>query len=266
MLNKVPEIIAAFWIVKVLSTTVGETFADYLNSEVGLGLWGTIAVMAGGLAIALAVQMRLKRYYPPVYWLVVVLVSIVGTLITDALTDVYGVPLPVSTAIFAVALAATFALWYRSEGTLSIHTIVTSKREAFYWLAILFTFSLGTAAGDYLSEDIGLGYWKTGLLFGSLILATWLAYRFTSLGEVTAFWAAYVMTRPLGASIGDYLTAPPEDGGLGLSVNAVSWTFFAAILALVTWMTFKQRAADRAGMTALEGEPDDIAEIDSVDA
>jgi len=266
MLNKVPEIIAAFWVVKVLSTTVGETFADYLNTEVGLGLWGTIAVMAGGLALALVVQMRMRRYYPPVYWLVVVLVSIVGTLITDAMTDVYGVPLLVSTVVFAVALAATFAVWYRSERTLSIHTIVTSKREAFYWLAILFTFSLGTAAGDYLSEDVGLGYLKTGLLFGSLILLTWLAYRFTSLGEVTAFWAAYVMTRPLGASIGDYLTAAPDEGGLGLSVNAVSWTFFAAILSLVIWMTVRQRSADRVATGVGDEDPDDLREVVTADA
>lgn len=241
MLNKVPEVIAAFWIVKVLSTTVGETFADFLNSDVGLGLWGTIGVMAAALAIAMVFQMRLRRYYPPVYWLVVVLVSIVGTLITDALTDVYNVPLLGSTAVFSVALAATFALWYRAEGTLSIHTITTSKREAFYWLAILFTFSLGTAAGDYLSEDVGLGYTRTGLIIAGAILVVWLAYRYTSLGEVAAFWAAYVMTRPLGASLGDFLTASKDAGGRGLSTHGVSWVFFAAILGIVAWMTLRQR-------------------------
>lgn len=244
MFNKVPEVIAAFWIVKVLSTTVGETFADFLNSDVGLGLWGTIGVMGVALAIAGTFQMRLRRYFPPVYWLVVVLVSIVGTLITDALTDVYGVPLLASTAVFSVALAATFALWYRAEGTLSIHTIVTSKREAFYWLAILFTFSLGTAAGDYLSEGIGLGYTRTGLIIACAIALVWLAYRFTSLGEVAAFWAAYVMTRPLGASLGDFLTASKGDGGRGLSTHAVSWVFFAAILGTVAGMTIRQRRAD----------------------
>ena len=246
MLNKVPEVIAAFWIVKVLSTTVGETFADFLNSDVGLGLWGTIGVMAAALAIAMVFQMRLRRYYPPVYWLVVVLVSIVGTLITDALTDVYNVPLLASTAVFSVALAATFALWYRKEGTLSIHTITTSKREAFYWLAILFTFSLGTAAGDYLSEGIGLGYTRTGLIIAGAILVVWLAYRFTSLGEVAAFWAAYVMTRPLGASLGDFLTASKDDGGRGLSTHGVSWVFFAAILGIVVWITGRQRRATTA--------------------
>ncbi|WP_296667162.1 hypothetical protein [Demequina sp.] len=243
MLNKVPEVIAAFWIVKVLSTTVGETFADYLNADVGLGLWGTIAVMTGALALALVFQMRARRYVPPLYWLVVVLVSIVGTLITDALTDVYGVPLLASTLVFSAALAGTFALWYRSEGTLSIHTITTTRREAFYWLAILFTFSLGTAAGDYLSEEVGLGYTRTGLIIAGLIALTWVAYRRRWLGEVAAFWAAYVMTRPLGASLGDFLTAAPDEGGRGFSTTAVSWLFFAAIIALVGWMTVVQRRA-----------------------
>lgn len=256
MLNKVPEVIAAFWVVKVLSTTVGETFADFLNSDVGLGLWGTIGVMAAALAIAMVFQMRLRRYYPPVYWLVVVLVSIVGTLITDALTDVYNVPLLGSTAVFSVALAATFALWYRAEGTLSIHTITTSKREAFYWLAILFTFSLGTAAGDYLSEDVGLGYTRTGLIIAGAILVVWLAYRYTSLGEVAAFWAAYVMTRPLGASLGDFLTASKDDGGRGLSTHIVSWVFFAAILGIVAWMTARQiRSVSAQSLPASEPLP-----------
>ena len=260
MTNKVPEIIVAFWIVKILSTTVGETFADFLNSNVGLGLWGTIAVTGVALAIALTLQMRLRRYFPPVYWLVVVLVSIVGTLITDALTDVYAVPLLVSTAVFSVALAATFALWYRSEGTLSIHTILTSKREAFYWLAILFTFSLGTAVGDYLSEDVGIGYTRTGLIMVAGILITWLAYKFTSLGEVTAFWAAYIMTRPLGASLGDFLTAPTADGGRGLSTSAVSWLFFAGIVTIVAWMTVRERARKAAIKAEPSAEPEPAPE------
>src|SRR3954451_2820803 len=148
MLNKVPEVTIYFWIIKVLCTTVGETAADYLNDTLGFGLTNTSYVMGALLTVALVAQSRTRRYVPPVYWLVVVFISVVGTLITDNLTDVAGVPLETSTAAFSVALALTFAGWYRSQRTLSIHTIVTRTREAWYWLAILFTFALGTAAGD----------------------------------------------------------------------------------------------------------------------
>ena len=152
MLNKVPEVTLYFWVIKVLCTTVGETAADFLNDNLGLGLTTTTFVMSAVLAVALVFQFRLRRYVPGVYWLAVVLISIVGTLITDNLTDNFGISLVTTTIVFSAVLAATFAVWWASERTLSIHTIVTTRREAFYWLAVLFTFALGTAAGDLVAE------------------------------------------------------------------------------------------------------------------
>jgi uncharacterized membrane-anchored protein len=245
MLNKVPEVVLLFWVVKVLSTTVGETGADYLADNVGLGLTTTSFIMAGLLAAVLVVQFRVRRYVPVVYWLAVVLVSVVGTLISDNLVDNFGVSLWTTTAVFAAGLAATFTLWYRSERTLSIHTIVTTRRESFYWLAILFTFALGTSAGDLISEQLGWGYLTALLIFGGVIVVLALAYWRGLLGEVLAFWAVYVLTRPLGASLGDLLTAPKADGGLGLGTNAVSTVFLVVILAAVGWFTVQDRRALR---------------------
>ncbi len=236
-LNKVPEVTAFFWIIKILATTVGETAADYLNSTLGFGLTGTTLVMGVLLAAALVAQFRLQRYVPTVYWVNVVLISVVGTLITDNLVDNVGVSLPVCTAIFAVGLAATFAAWYRSERTLSIHTIVTSRREAYYWLTVLFTFALGTAAGDLVAERLDLGYWRSALLFGILIGLVFLAHRVLGLGAVLAFWVAYVLTRPLGASIGDYLSQTRADGGLGLGTAGTSALFLVVIAAVVVYLT-----------------------------
>ncbi|MET7398668.1 hypothetical protein ABZS66_34785, partial [Dactylosporangium sp. NPDC005572] len=199
--NKVPEVTVYFWIIKILATTVGETAADLLNMNLGLGLTWTTVVMAGLTAAALALQFRARQYVPWRYWLVVILVSVVGTLITDNLVDNFGVPLEVTTAVFAVALAATFILWYRRERTLSIHTIVTTRRETYYWAAILFTFALGTAAGDLLAERVNLGYLASAGVFAALIALIGLGYRLRLLGAVLAFWAAYVLTRPLGASV-----------------------------------------------------------------
>ncbi|MDQ1599189.1 MAG: hypothetical protein QOD68_663, partial [Actinomycetota bacterium] len=167
MLNKVPEVTLYFWVIKILATTVGETAADYLNDTLGFGLTWTTVVMSVGLAMLLVVQFRSNRYIAPVYWAAVVFISVVGTLITDNLTDRFGVPLALTTVIFAIALAATFAAWYASEKTLSIHSIVTSKREGYYWLAILFTFALGTAAGDLVAEKFNLGYFVSLLIFAA---------------------------------------------------------------------------------------------------
>jgi uncharacterized membrane-anchored protein len=243
MLNKVPEVTAFFWIIKVLATTVGETAADFLNDHVGLGLTGTTLVMSALLAVALVFQFRVRRYVPAIYWTAVVLISIVGTLATDNLVDNFGVPLAVTTAAFSVALAVTFWVWYQKEGTLSIHTIYTSRREAFYWLAILFTFSLGTAAGDLVAEQLNLGYWVSALLFGGLIAAVAVAHLRFRINAVPAFWMAYILTRPLGASIGDYLSQPKSDGGLGLGTTGTSAIFVAVILALVVFLTKTKRDA-----------------------
>jgi uncharacterized membrane-anchored protein len=243
MLNKVPEVTIFFWIIKILATTVGETAADFLDQHLGLGLTGTTLVMSVLLVGALYIQFQSRRYVPTLYWTAVVLVSIVGTLATDNLVDNFGVALTTTTAIFAVALAATFAVWYRQERTLSIHTIYTTRREAFYWAAILFTFALGTAAGDLVAEEFSVGYWLSALLFGGLIAAVTIArFRFR-LNAVLAFWMAYILTRPLGASIGDYLSQPPRHGGLGLGTVGTSALFLTTILALVVYLTKTKRDA-----------------------
>ena len=250
-LNKVPEVTLLFWMVKIMSTTVGETAADFLAGNVGLGLTNTSLAMAALLAVVLAAQFRTRRYVPVVYWLAVVLISIVGTLVSDNLVDNFGVSLWTTTVVFGLALAMTFLAWFRSERTLSIHTIVTARREAFYWLAILFTFALGTSAGDLVSEQLGMGYVTAGLIFGALIAMVYAGYRAGALGEVLAFWTAYVLTRPFGASLGDFLTATPSRGGLGLGTNGTSGLFLAVILAAVAWFTVSDRRA-RAADEGLE--------------
>jgi len=237
LLNKVPEVTIYFWIIKILATTVGETAADNLNSSLSLGLTGTTYVMGALLLLALFFQFRTTKYVPIVYWLAVVLISIVGTLITDNLVDNYGVALETTTIAFSIVLAATFAAWYSSERTLSIHTIVTTKRETFYWLAVLFTFALGTAAGDLVAERMGMGFLNSALMFGGLIAAVAVAHFRFKLNAVLAFWLAYILTRPLGASIGDYLSQPRADGGLGLGTTGTSLLFLATILSLVIFLT-----------------------------
>lgn len=251
MLNKVPEVTAAFWIIKVLATTVGETFADFLNVSLGFGLTVTSLVMGALLVGALIAQFVLRRYLPSVYWLAVVLISVVGTLITDNLTDNLGVPLAVTAVIFAIALALTFMAWSASERTLSIHTIVTTRRETFYWLAVLFTFALGTAAGDLLAESLNLGYALSLGIFAAAIVVVAVLYRFANLSAVTAFWIAYVLTRPLGASTGDLLSQSTKDGGFGLGTTVTSVIFLAVILVLVTVLSIRQgrqRRAHEAGI------------------
>lgn len=240
ILNKVPLVTLFFWIIKILATTVGETGADFLNFNLGFGLTLTSLLATVLLAFALLIQIRQDRYVPVVYWIAVVFLSVVGTLITDNLTDNLGVSLYLSTAIFALALALTFIAWYRSEGTLSIHAITTTRREAFYWAAILFTFALGTAAGDLVSEQLGLGYAVSGLIFGGLIALITLGYYAFRLNAVFAFWSAYVLTRPLGASIGDFLTQAHKDGGLGISTTVVSALFITIIVALVAYLTLSK--------------------------
>ena len=237
MLNKVPYVTMYFWIIKILATTVGETGADFLNMKLGLGLNLTSVVMTVALAIVLTIQMRGKRYVPWQYWLVVVFLSIVGTLITDTMTDELGISLYLSTALFTIALIVTFLLWYRSEHTLSIHDIDTTRRETFYWLAILFTFALGTAGGDLVSEKAGLGYLTAGLIFAGLIALITIGYYAGMLGAVVAFWLAYILTRPLGASLGDLITQPVAHGGLGMGTMPVSAVFLVIIVGLVIYLS-----------------------------
>jgi len=231
-LAKVPQITLAFWVVKILCTTVGETAADYLAVDAGLGHNATRAIMATLLVAALVVQMRGHRYTPWIYWLTVVLVSIVGTQITDLMTDGLGVPLTISTPIFAVVLALIFAAWWQVERTLSIHDIKTPRRELFYWAAILCTFAMGTAAGDLATEALHLGFARGAVAFGSLIALSWLAWRLGA-NAVLTFWIAYILTRPFGAALGDLLTQARADGGLGMGAMWTSALFLTVIVLLV---------------------------------
>lgn len=253
--SKVPQITLAFWVIKVFSTTVGETAADYLNDTLGLGLGLTALVMTGLFVVVLALQFGTRRYVPAVYWSAVVLISVVGTLLTDTLTDAAGVPLWVSTLGFSVLLAAVFTFWYAREGTLSIHSIVTRRREGFYWLAILLTFALGTAAGDLAAEALGLGYLVAAALFGALIAAVALAFFVFQANAVVCFWAAYVLTRPLGASLGDLASQSRADGGLGLGTTTTSAIFLVVIVGLVIFLTQQLARQRRALSTPLAVRP-----------
>jgi uncharacterized membrane-anchored protein len=241
MLNKVPEITLYFWVIKILCTTVGETAADLLNENLGLGLTNTTYIMAAALIAVLVFQFRSRKYVPGIYWLAVVLISVVGTLFSDNLVDNLGVELQTTTIAFSVILACVFGAWYRSERTLSVHTIVTTRREAFYWLAILFTFALGTSAGDLVAEKLELGYLPSvGIFAGAIAIVALAHFRF-KLNAILAFWIAYILTRPLGASIGDFLSQPTSETGLGLGTILTSVIFLSAILALVVYLTISKR-------------------------
>jgi len=234
--NRVPEVTLAFWVIKIMSTTVGETGADYLAVHVGLGTAVTGGIMISLLVAALLLQLRMRRYVPWIYWLTVVLVSVVGTQVTDALTDGLEISLYISTAAFAAALAATFAVWYRIERTLSIRTIVTMRRELFYWAAVLLTFALGTAAGDLATEAFGLGFNLGVIIFGALIATIALAY-YVGADAVLTFWLAYILTRPLGASLGDLLSQARDYGGFGLGTVYTSLDFLVVLIGLVVFIS-----------------------------
>ena len=251
MLSKVPEITLWFWVIKVLCTTVGESFADYINETLGFGLTNTTLVFSAALVAVMVVQFRVRMYVPAVYWLAVVLISVVGTLLTDNLTDAHGVPLWISSTVFSLLLAAVFGLWYAREGTLSIHSITTTPREAWYWLVVLVTFALGTALGDWTLDLTG---WSPGvsiLLPLGLSVAVLVAWR-AGLDAVLSFWVAYILTRPLGANIGDFLASDHSEGGLGLGTMWTSLIFLGTILAVVVYLT-----VTRADAEPVEGHHDD---------
>ncbi|MGF6150470.1 COG4705 family protein [Pseudomonas fluorescens] len=231
-LNKVPEVTLSFWVIKIMSTTVGETGADFLAVDAGLGQSVTSIGMAVLLAIALFGQLHTRAYTPWIYWLTVVLVSVVGTQITDVLTDKMGISLYASTAVFSVLLAINFMIWYGLERSLSITEIVTPRRELFYWATVLCTFALGTAAGDLATEALGLGFTLGAVIFGALIGATFAAWRLGG-NTVLTFWIAYILTRPFGASLGDLLTQAKTYGGLGMGAMWTSAIFLSVILILV---------------------------------
>ena len=252
MLNKVPEVTLFFWGIKILCTTVGETASDYLATNLNLGLTLTTLVTGVVLIVVLFFQFHSRKYVPWIYWLSVVLISVVGTQITDNLADNFNVPLETTTIAFSIILALVFAVWYAVEKTLSIHSIYTTRREAFYWLAILFTFALGTSAGDFLAEQLNLGYLVSlGIFAGAIALVTIAHYvvkglltaehKRQSTNAVLAFWLAYILTRPLGASIGDYLSQARVDGGLGLGTTVTSLIFLGVILVLVIYLTLTRK-------------------------
>ena len=250
MLNKVPEVTLYFWLIKCLCTTIGETFSDNLVSkwapggdnasphELQIALWKVTGCTAVVLLILLAIQFTRKKYKAPVYWANIVVISLVGTQITDLFEGQGDTPnnMWAITIVSLTLLAAVFAVWYASERTLSMHSIVTTRREAFYWLAILTTFATGTAVGDLLAEKLSMGYLTTLLLFVAVIAVIALLWKFTPINGVLAFWLAYVMTRPLGASTGDFLSQKGS-GGLNLGTSVTSYIFLAAIVVLVTYLT-----------------------------
>jgi uncharacterized membrane-anchored protein len=254
MLNKVPEVTLYFWIIKIMCTTVGETAADYINTNLGFGLSKTTYVTGALLVVLLLVQFMTRRYVPVIYWAVVVVISVFGTLITDNMTDVYNVPLTTSTALFAGILALVFAVWFAAERTLSIHSIITSRREGFYWLAILFTFALGTAAGDLVAEKFSVGYGIAILVFGGAIALVAVLHYGLKVNAVLTFWLAYILTRPLGASIGDWMSQSNKKyGGLGLGTTGTSYIFLGCIAALVLYLSITKRDQTPPEVVAAEG-------------
>ncbi|MFD8733305.1 hypothetical protein ACFV06_00080 [Streptomyces sp. NPDC059618] len=242
MLNKVPEVTIWFWVIKILCTTVGESFADWINMKLGVGLVNTAWIFTAVFVVVLVVQMRLKRYVPFPYWLTVVVVSVTGTLYTDILTDQLNVPLWISSSVFSVMLAVVFGVWWLRERTLSIHSVTTRSRESFYWLTVLVTFALGTATGDWTLELTGWSPGASVLLPLGLIAAITLLWKFGA-NPVLSFWLAYILTRPLGANIGDWLAAPKvaqgpgEPTGLALGTFTTSLIFLGLILATVVYLT-----------------------------
>ncbi|HEX6875629.1 MAG TPA: hypothetical protein VF165_08215 [Nocardioidaceae bacterium] len=270
MLNKVPEVTVYFWVIKILCTTVGESFADYINETLGFGLTNTTLVFSAALVVAMIAQFRVRRYVPSLFWLTVVLISVVGTLLTDNLTDGHDVPLWFSTAVFSVLLAVVFGVWYAREHTLSIHSIVTTPREGFFWLTVLVTFALGTAVGDWTLDLTGWSPGTSVLLPLGLIAAVFAAWRLGA-GAVLTFWLAYILTRPLGANLGDFLGSDKSEGGLGLGTFGTSVLFLGIILALVVFLSLTKvdRIEARPATTAepnLTGDRDDLEDPESVRA
>lgn len=251
-LVKVPQITFYFWIIKVLATTVGETFADFLNVKLGLGLNGTSVATFIALTVVLFLQFKGKGYNPPIYWLAIVLISIAGTLVTDNLTDNLGISLITSSIVFSIFLAAVFTIWYLKEKTLAIHSIYTPTREAFYWFTILFTFALGTATGDLFAERLALGYARSLLVFAALIALIAILWQRKIINAVFGFWAVYVLTRPLGASIGDLLSQAKKAGGFGLGTTVTSLIFLILITITVSYLVKTKKDQIKLDVTELK--------------
>jgi uncharacterized membrane-anchored protein len=254
---KVPEITALFWVIKVLTTGMGEAASDYLG-DVNLILAGGVGIL--GFALALWLQFRVRRYIAAVYWFAVAMVAVFGTMVADGLHVALGIPYVATTLFYALAVAVVFWLWYRSEGTLSIHSIVTRRRETYYWITVLATFALGTATGDLTATSLNLGFLTSGVIFAVVIVVPLLGWWRWRLNNVVAFWFAYVITRPLGASFADWLGKPHSIGhGLGFGDGPVAGLATVAIVALVAYVASTRRdiqqPVDFAIPTASERSP-----------
>ncbi len=238
-LSKVPEITVYFWIIKLLTTAMGEVTSDFMVNHID----PIIAVALGGigLIVALVLQFAVRRYVPWIYWLTAIMVAIFGTMVADVIHIGLGVPYLVSTIAFAVALIAIFAVWYISEKTLSIHSIYTRRREVFYWATVMATFALGTATGDMTATTMNLGFFASGIMFTVLIALPALAYWLFGLNEIAAFWIAYILTRPLGASFADWAGKPHTSNGLGLGTGLVSLVLTILIIGLVGYLTITRK-------------------------
>ncbi len=237
-LSKVPQITVFFWITKVLTTGMGEATSDYLAHRFGPVMAGAVGLAA--LVAALVVQFRVRRYMAWVYWTAVVMVAVFGTMAADGLHVELHVPYAVSTAFFAAALAAIFVVWYRTEKTLSIHSIYTPRREMFYWATVLATFALGTAAGDLTAVTLHLGYLASGILFTVVIAVPAIGYWRFHLNPIVAFWFAYIVTRPLGASYADWMGVPHSLGGLNLGRGPVALGLTIVILGFVAYLAISR--------------------------
>ncbi len=249
---KVPEIALMFWVLKLLTTGMGEAMSDFMGS-VSVPLAGATGLL--GLWLALSLQMRTREYRAGIYWFAVMMVAIFGTMAADGIHDGASIPYSVTTPLFAAAVAAVFALWYRSEGTLSIHTITTRRRECFYWAAVLATFALGTAAGDLTAMSLNLGFFGSIVLFASIIAIPAVGWWRFGMNPTLAFWFAYIVTRPLGASFADWFAKPASASGLGLGDGAVSAVALSVFIVLVAYVASTKQDVQRtaAGIGAAPG-------------
>jgi len=233
-LTKVPEITIFFWVTKILTTAMGEATSDFMNSALGPAI--AVPLMLIGLVIALKLQFKKPSYNAWNYWLVVVMVAVFGTSAADALHVGFGIPYTISTSFYLVVLTVVFIAWYRSEKTLSIHSIYTRRREQYYWATVLATFALGTAAGDMTATSFHIGYLASGIMFASIIALPAVAHRWLGLNSILAFWFAYIITRPLGASFADWLDATRHLGGLNLGQGPVALGFAVVMVGFITYL------------------------------
>lgn len=243
LMQKVPEVTVFFWIIKLLSTGMGETTSDFLvkhiNPYVGVVIGGI------GFVIALSLQFAVRRYIPWVYWLAVVMVAVFGTMVADVLHVELGVPYLVSSTLFFVGLIVIFVIWYRTEKTLSVHSINTRRREFFYWATVIATFALGTATGDMTAYTLGLGFFASGLLFVAVFAIPAIGYWLFGLNEIVAFWFAYIITRPIGASFADWLGRPTNESGVGVGTGQISLILAVFIAILVGYLTIRDTASGK---------------------